>query len=182
MKASLESLQTRENREKGLYGSQVATQNYLASMGGLYPVEDMDFERLNGPRNGEWVDIEEATDITYSIRDMEVDIPKRKTHCFTTRAATGFYFECIDAIRKLLYQATTMWEIYWLSDACNTLDNVMMSKVCWWEIRKTAYERLEKAFNKAESRVQRNKAHRTYLISIGRIVPISARKEKIVSA
>lgn len=75
----LDSLEHREAQDRGFYGSMVATQNYLATSGHIVDVEDVEFERLNGPTDTsfKWVDVPDMTygmtlDGNFELDDLEM--------------------------------------------------------------------------------------------------------------
>jgi hypothetical protein len=75
----LDSLEHREAQNRGFYGSMVATQNYLATSGHIVDIEDVEFERLNGPTDTsfKWVDVPDMTygmtlDGNFELDDLEM--------------------------------------------------------------------------------------------------------------
>jgi len=145
------------------------------------PYEDLrgpDWE--HDPRNS-WVEVDDMHDPDQDIRDMEVfsdvDIIRRtvKVEKYPRKeyrgVALAFYFEAIDTVRKLIYEAKNMNGLYFLADTCDALDKVMVDYFGWWVVTNTAYDRLEKEFTKAEAKIKAPAMYRAHLIEIGVIKP-----------
>ena len=173
----IDTLVSQEQYERGLYGSMVAAQNELATMGGLYNVEDMDFERLDGPVENPWVDVEDLA-ASYDYRDEEVYVEEPNEHYFfeDQKIVMAFYFETVDALRKLTWEAKTVKDLDWIKMACETLDWVMQRDVVWWMPTKTTFQRIGNAFRKQNRYLRRMAENRAHMIEIGVITP---RKEVV---
>lgn len=174
------SLSTTALREQGMYGNMVANQNYVATTGHIYELDEVEFERLNGPVPPPyWVDTEDIADCS-EIEDFELsqsDIWRMRhmedvqEEVFPHEVGKAVYFEFVDKMRKKVLGAYDMDTLYALVDECLEMDMFMVNRVDNWKPVKSTFERLEAQFTKVENRLQESAAHRAHLIKVGIIKP-----------
>jgi hypothetical protein len=183
----LKSLERKDSRNTGLYGSMVADQNYIATFGHNCDIDDEcvhEFDRLNGPEdtsNG-WVPIEK---LTYSEHDISLD--QLDDYGFNSLSIENFeldpavvkrmqmgmsavseltphlegrkaYFREVDNLRKRVLSALSLETLYALIDEMNELDDVCLATIDGWKLVKTTFERLEPQLVKVEKRIRERQA------------------------
>lgn len=140
-------LQKQEARERGFLGSMVADQNFLATMGHNYPLEEAEFEHLFGPAAP--VMVKHANDVV-SMRDVG----------FNRRTLAQWYFGVIDGFRQFFRSLRKyarmghplyMDDLYAVADALIYFDEC--AEIQGWKLDRfspTAFDRLESEFKSAE--------------------------------
>ena len=178
----VDSLKKRENSDRGMYMNMCKAQMFYATIDGLYAIDDMEFERLNGPQDYVWRDAGDMA-ASYTVRDLDVISPKTAYHMQQRYAgklyvdrdvAYAFYKKWIDKILELSFLASTRGDLYILVDLCNALD-ATMEHIHWWRTFKPTFERVEKRLLAVERKldakqdaIKQEAEHRyAYLQSIG---------------
>jgi len=87
--ATIKILEHDENREQGYRSVMVADENAAASFGGLYEVDQTEFESLKGPQDKKWVEFDQLISVEIDFEDDFESLEK-------------WYFSCLDKIRDAL--------------------------------------------------------------------------------